>query len=367
MDEAFLNTLSAMKTLELDTPALLLDLDCMESNLKQMAGFLSHTPAKLRPHFKNHRIPALAQRQITAGAIGMTCAKLRQAELLVGHGIKSILIANEIAGEGKIKQFVELSQQADVIVAVDNEKVVADMARLSRNQNTRVSVLVDIDVGLKRCGVTTAEAALRLAQAAVERGLKFHGVMGYEGHLQPIVPGAEKERTVRSSMQLLTDAKNRIESAGISAPIVSCGGTGTYSIMASFPGVTEIQAGSYLLMDSWYHPYAPEFKLALSLLVTVISKTPGERVIVDAGVKALSGERGMPSVKGIHGLRLRALHAEHGVIEIQDTGVSVEVGDKIELWVHYHDGTINLQRRAFGVRDGAVEEVFKIEADVREE
>ena len=135
-----------MNTNELDTPALLLDLDCMESNLKQMAGFLSHAPAKLRPHFKNHRILALAQRQIEAGAIGMTCARLRQAELLVDYGIKDILIANEIAGEAKIKQFVELSRHADVIVAVDNEKVVADMARVSRNHNTPVNVLVDIDV-----------------------------------------------------------------------------------------------------------------------------------------------------------------------------------------------------------------------------
>ena len=130
--------------------------------------------------------------------------------------------------------------------------------------------------------------------------------------------------------------------------------------------MTEIQAGSYLLMDAWYKAYAPEFKLALSLLVTVISKTPGERIIVDAGVKALSGERGMPLVKAIHGLLLRALHAEHGVVEIQDPSVSVEVGDKIELWVHYHDGTINLHRRAFGIRNGTVEEVFKIEADVRD-
>jgi D-serine deaminase-like pyridoxal phosphate-dependent protein len=191
--------------------------------------------------------------------------------------------------------------------------------------------------------------------------------MGYEGHLQPIVPGAEKERIVRSSMQLLIDAKRRIEGEGLPASIASCGGTGTYSMMASFPGVTEIQAGSYLLMDAWYKTYAPEFQLALSLLVTVISKTPGERIIVDAGVKALSGERGLPLVKGISGLRLKALHAEHGVIEIQDPSVSVEVGDKIELWVHYHDGTINLHRRAYGIRKGVLEEVFKIEADFTDE
>jgi D-serine deaminase-like pyridoxal phosphate-dependent protein len=355
-----------MNTNELDTPALLLDMDCMESNLRQMASFLRNTPAKLRPHFKNHRMLVLARKQLEAGAIGMTCARLRQAELLIQSGIKNILIANEIAGEAKLRQFVDLSRQADVIVAVDNEKVVADLARLSRNQNTQANVLVDIDVGLKRCGVATAEAALRLARLVVEKGLKFRGVMGYEGHLQPIVPGAEKEQTVKSSMQLLMNSKQLLEREGLPAEIASCGGTGTYSIMASFPGVTEIQAGSYLLMDSWYKTYAPEFKLALSLLVTVISKTPGERIIVDAGVKALSGERGLPSVKAINGLRLKALHAEHGVIEIQDPSVAVEVGDKIELWVHYHDGTINLHRRAFGIRNGVVEEVFKIEADAGE-
>lgn len=355
-----------MNTHELDTPALLIDLECMESNLNQMARLLSQTQAKLRPHFKNHRILALAHKQMTAGAIGLTCARLRQAELLASNGIKTILIANEIAGESRIKQFAELSQVADVIVAVDNEKVVADMARLGRNRKVQMNVLVDIDVGLKRCGVASAEAALSLAKSVIEKGLRLRGVMGYEGHLQPIIPGPEKEQRVKSSMQLLIDSKNLIESQGIPVEIVSCGGTGTYPIMSRFPGVTEIQAGSYLLMDSWYTKFAPEFKLSLSLLVTVISKTTGERIIVDSGVKALSGERGLPSVKGIDGLRLKALHAEHGVIEIEAPSVSVEVGDKIELWVHYHDGTINLHRQAFGIRNGAVEEVFKIESDVRE-
>jgi D-serine deaminase-like pyridoxal phosphate-dependent protein len=114
-------------------------------------------------------------------------------------------------------------------------------------------------------------------------------------------------------------------------------------------------------MDTWYKDFAPEFALTLSLLVTVISKTPGERIVVDGGIKALSGERGIPSMKGLTGLRLKALHAEHGVIEIMDSAVPVEVGDKIELWVHYHDGTINLHRRAYGIRGGQVEEVFTIE------
>jgi D-serine deaminase-like pyridoxal phosphate-dependent protein len=350
-----------MKTHELDTPALLVDLNNMESNLARMASFLRQTPAKLRPHFKNHRIVSLAKRQLEAGAIGMTCARLSQAEVLIQNGIRSVLIANEIVGEAPIKRFLELSQQADLIAPVDNEAVVADMARLARDKKTQASVLVDLDVGLKRCGVPTMEAALRLARVVTEKGLRLRGVMAYEGHLQPIIPGPEKERAVRSAMQFLTDAKNLMQREGLPAEIASCGGTGTYSFMAPFPGVTEIQAGSYLLMDTWYKDFAPEFKLTLSLLVTVISKTPGQRIVVDAGVKALSGERGLPSVKGPSGLRLKALHAEHGVIEIMDSSVPVEVGDKIELWVHYHDGTINLHKRAYGIRSGQVEEVFTIE------
>jgi D-serine deaminase-like pyridoxal phosphate-dependent protein len=350
-----------MKTHELDTPALLVDLNNMESNLARMAGFLRQTPAKLRPHFKNHRIVSLAKRQLEAGAIGMTCARLSQAEVLIQNGIRSVLIANEIVGEAPIKRFLELSQQADLIAPVDNEAVVADMARLARDKKTQASVLVDLDVGLKRCGVPTMEAALRLARVVTEKGLRLRGVMAYEGHLQPIIPGPEKERAVRSAMQFLTDAKNLMQREGLPAEIASCGGTGTYSFMAPFPGVTEIQAGSYLLMDTWYKDFAPEFKLTLSLLVTVISKTPGQRIVVDAGVKALSGERGLPSVKELSGLRLKALHAEHGVIEIMDSSVPVEVGDKIELWVHYHDGTINLHKRAYGIRSGQVEEVFTIE------
>ena len=256
---------------------------------------------------------------------------------------------------------IDLTRQADVIVAVDNEKVVADMARLCRNGNVSLNVLVDVDTGLKRCGVKPGEAAVRLAKTVVDKGLRLRGVMGYEGHLQVMAPGEEKERAAKSALQSLVDSKKLIEREGLPVEIVSAGGTGTYSIIGSFPGVTEIQAGSYLLMDTWYASVVKEFKVATSVLVTVISKTAGERLIVDAGVKALSGERGIPSVKGISGLKLKALHAEHGVIEIQDPSVRLEVGDKIEIWVHYHDGTIHLHDRAYGVRHGEVEEVFQID------
>jgi D-serine deaminase-like pyridoxal phosphate-dependent protein len=345
----------------LPTPALILDLDAMETNLAKMAGFFRTRSAKLRPHFKNHRVLALADRQIEAGAVGITCARLWQAEALAAHGITNILLANEVAGETSLRQLADLCLEVPVIAAVDNERVVDDMARIARGKKALVNVVVDIDLGLKRCGVPPGEAALTLAKRIIASGLTFRGLMGYEGHLQPLVPGPEKNTAVRQAMTWLIDSKNLIERAGIPVEIVSCGGTGDYEVVGQYPGVTEHQAGAYLLMDRWYAPFAPDFTTALSVLVTVISKTAGERIVVDAGVKAISGERGLCSVKDTSALRVTALHAEHAPIEILSRQFPVEVGDKLELAVQYHDGTVNLHRRMYGIRRGVVEEVLDIE------
>jgi D-serine deaminase-like pyridoxal phosphate-dependent protein len=350
-----------LKTIDVETPALLVDLDAMEQNLKTMANFFGGQSAKLRPHFKNHRVLELAARQMEHGAIGITCARLWQAERLVSFGIRNVLIANEIAGESSLQRYVELSREAPVLIAVDRAAAVTDMARLARNRKVNVNILVDIDLGLKRCGVPPGEPAVSLARIIVEHGLQFRGIMGYEGHLQPLLPGPEKHSVVRQAMKSLIDTGKQIEAAGIPVEIVSCGGSGDYSIAGAYPGVTENQAGSYLLMDTWYAPFAPDFKVALSVLATVISKTPGERIVVDAGVKAISGERGLPSVKGVAGLLLKALHAEHAPIEILEPTVNVEVGDQIEIAVQYHDGTIHLHDRMYGIRDGEVAQVFSIE------
>jgi D-serine deaminase-like pyridoxal phosphate-dependent protein len=349
------------KISKLETPVLLVDLPAMERNLATMSGFFRGSAAKLRPHFKNHRVLALADRQMAAGAIGLTCARLWQAEALVRHGIKEVLVANEIAGEGMIRRFIKLSHEAPVIVAVDHPRIVDDLASLAGRDRGLLNVVVDMDLGLNRCGVPSAGAALELARQVVSKGLKFRGIMGYEGHLQPLAPGPAKVRSVQTAMEALADARKQIEAAGIPVEIVTCGGTGDFAIAAPYPGITEIQAGSYLLMDTWYAPYAPEFEVTLTVLATVVSKTPGKRLVVDAGVKAISGERGLPSVKGFERLRVKALHAEHAPIEMLEGDVPVAVGDTIEMLVHYHDGTINLHDRMFGVRNGIVEEVFTIE------
>ena len=346
---------------QLETPALLVDLNAMEHNLKFMARFFENRKARLRPHFKNHRVLELAALQMQLGAIGITCANLWQAEKLVHCGIGNVLIANEIAGQAALHRYIALTREAPVLLAVDNASVVRELAALAGTHAANVHVLVDIDLGLQRCGVAPGEPAVALARQITDSGLRLCGIMGYEGHLQPLEPGPEKQQLVGEAMEKLADSKKRIEAAGMPVEIVSCSGTGDYTLTTQYSTVTEVQAGSYLLMDTWYAPFAPQFHLSLSVLATVISKTPGQRIVADAGVKALSGQRGLPTVKDLAGLHLRALHAEHAPIDIVDPAVKIDVGDKIEIAVHYHDGTIQLHHRMYGIRNGFVEKVYEIE------
>jgi D-serine deaminase-like pyridoxal phosphate-dependent protein len=346
----------------ISTPALLIDLSVMESNLKKMAGFFQEGPARLRPHYKNHKCVALAKRQVACGAIGMSCATLGEAEALVRSGVQNILLVNEIAGAVKVDRFAHLSREADLIVAVDNERTVAALAAASARMNEHLSVVVDVDTGLGRCGVTPGEPALALAQSIVAQGLRFRGVTGYEGHCGRMPPGPDKIDATQRAMDRLVGTANLIRSHGLPVEIVSAGGTGTYSISGRFPGVTEIQAGSYLLMDTDYQTVCTDFDLALSVLGTVISRTGNERLIVDVGLKAISGERGLPVLKNLNGACLRRLNAEHAIVDILDPNLPVQVGEQVEIWAHYSDATVNLHRQMFGVRDGRLEETFVLES-----
>lgn len=348
------------KVKDLPTPSLLMDLDAMESNLRRMAAFFNGSGPKLRPHFKAHQVLSLAKRQMKHGAIGITCARLDQAEKLVSEGINSVLIANEIAGESKIHDFIDLSRRAPVLVAVDNANVASDIARLAGERRAQINVLIDVNVRLARCGVMPGPPALALTQLILEKGLNFRGLMGYEGQVA-LPPGPEKEHVVCKALRQLAETKFLIEQAGIPVEIVSCGGSSDFSIAAKCPHVTEIQAGSYLLMDSSYKPFAPEFTPALSILSTVISKTPGERLVVDAGLTAMSGEHGLPSIKGAPGLRTKAVHIEHSILDIVDSTVPIDVGSRVEMCVRFLDQTLVLHDRVFAFRNGEVEEMLRIE------
>jgi D-serine deaminase-like pyridoxal phosphate-dependent protein len=345
---------------ELDTPALILDLDSVNHNLRTMAEFFATRAAKLRPHFKSHQVLPFAIRQVDAGATGITCARLDHAEVLVEQGILSVLIANEIVGEKMLRQFVELSRRAPVVVAVDDSRIVADLARIGGKRVSELNVVVDLNVGLGRCGVEPGEAALSLVKEVVGKGLRFRGLMGYAGGIR-LQPGPQKQRAVQSFVDPLLATKALIQNAGIAVETLTCGGTGDYSISGSWPGITEIQAGSYLLMDTSYAPFVAEFRPALSVLTTVISKPASERLVVDAGLRAISSERGLPTLRALPRASVRALHAEHALIELSANTAGIRVGDKLELWVHYLDATLHLHRCLYGVKNGVVAEIFTIE------
>lgn len=350
-----------MKLNQIKTPALIVDLDAMEANLRDMASFFAKRPCKLRPHFKNHKAPMLAWRQLRAGAIGMTCATVREAEILVDHGIESILIANEIAGYEKPERLADLSRQASVMIAVDSYASIRDLATAQRNRKVQIEVLVDIDIGLNRCGVAPGQSVLDLARYALEHGLALRGIMGYDGHLQAIPPSAERDEIVRQGSKAIVDSAELLEKAGIGSPIRSTGGTGTYAVSGDYPGITEIQAGSYLLMDAIYVGRGAPFRPALSVLATVVSTRSEDHAVLDCGVKAISGERGLPTLKDMGGARLIALHAEHAIVALESSSRPLTPGKKVEVQVHYSDATVNLHSKLFGVRHGELEEVFPIE------
>jgi D-serine deaminase-like pyridoxal phosphate-dependent protein len=347
---------------ELTTPALLVDLDAMESNLHAMAGYFANKPAKLRPHFKNHKSPMLAWKQIRAGAIGMTCATLREAEILVQHGVDNILIANEIAGETKSIALAELSRLAIVIAAVDSVAAVRDLARAQRNRGSQIKTVIDVNIGLNRCGVPPGEEVLELAWSALDQGLEVCGIMGYDGHHQVLPPSEERDEQVRMGAECLVHSAELLRANRIPVDILSTGGTGTYNVAGVYPGVTEIQAGSYLLMDTLYQERGSKFRRSLSVLTTVLHSSAYGHAVVDCGLKAISSERGLPDVKDADEIELKALHAEHGLLH-WNSGASntLAVGQKLQLNVRYSDATLNLHSRLFGVRNGTIEEVFHIE------
>ena len=350
---------------QLDTPALLIDLDMMEANIQKMADFFKTVNADLRPHAKTHKTPIITHKQLAAGAIGVTCAKLGEAETMVHAGIRDVLIANQIVGEQKIARLVNLAKHSEIMVAVDDEQNVDDLSAAVNAKGATLRVLVEVNTGMNRCGVEPGEATLTLAQYILKKpGLKFEGLMGYEGHTVAKPNFAEREASARKAVDLLVDTKHFLEENGVPVGIMSGGGTGTYKITASYPEMTEIQAGSYVFMDSMYRNVegvGEDFGCSLTVLTTVVSRPTPTRVIVDAGLKVLAKEFGIPQPIGIAGLEMISLSEEHGRM-IAAESVKLKPGDKIEILPSHCCTTVNLHQRYYGVRKGVVEAVWEIAA-----
>ncbi len=347
---------------DLDTPALLIDLPAMERNIARMAAFFADKKAKLRPHAKTHKCPTISHMQLEAGnAVGITCAKLGEAEVLAAAGIKDILIANQIVGQQKIARLVGLAHYTDVMVAVDDPINVEQLSAAAVDAGVQLRVLVEVNIGMNRCGVEPGEPTLELARKVAEaRGLRFMGLQGYEGHLVMHPNLEERRQRTLAAMKSLVETRRLIEGAGLEVAIVSGGGTGTYDITGTVEGVDEVQAGSYVFNDVRYRSVGAHFDCALTVLATVISRPTPTLAITDAGHKVLTSEFGLPELVGIEGASLIGLSEEHGKVEFKVPNRDLRPGDKVEFIPSHGCTTINLFDFYHAIRDDRLEAVWEV-------
>jgi D-serine deaminase-like pyridoxal phosphate-dependent protein len=353
-----------MKVHEIPTPALVVDVPAMERNIRRMAEYFAGRACKLRPHFKAHKTPEIARRQLAAGSCtGLTCATVGEAEVVVRERLTDeVLIANQVVGPGKAERVAKLAGQASMIVAVDSQYGLNDLALAARMAGVEVGVLVDVNVGLPRCGIAAGEPAVELAQhVEATEGVVLRGLMGYEGHVVGIPDRAEREAKTANAVERLLATARMVRAAGLRCDIVSGGGTGTYDITGSMEGITEIQAGSYVLMDTAYAQLDIPFEQAFSVLGTVLSRPRPEQCASDNGHKACTFDHGNPSVKGIDGAKVLFLSDEHATIALP-ADCTLAVGDRIELWPSHIDPTINLHDVMYAVDGGEVVGVWPIAA-----
>jgi D-serine deaminase-like pyridoxal phosphate-dependent protein len=348
---------------DIPTPALLVDLDAMEDNIEQMARYFASRKAKLRPHAKTHKSPFLAWKQLEAGAIGITCAKLSEAEILIQGGIQDILLANQVTHPRKIRRLAGLARHSRIIVACDSLANARDLAEAAKAAGASLNVLIEVDVGLGRSGLRTTDDVIQLARYIQgSPSLKFKGIMGYEGHCVFIKDFAARKVEGEKSNARLVAVRDALIQAGIPVDIVSAGGTGTYNIAGDFPGITEVQAGSYLFMDSRYLELDLGFKSALTVLATVVSRPEPHIAVLDAGKKAITEEFGLPQVVNLPGAELIRLSEEHGVLKLAPEAQDLKVNDQVQLIPSHGCTTINLHDRYYGIRKGDPEITWPVAA-----
>ncbi|MFO0944729.1 MAG: DSD1 family PLP-dependent enzyme [Planctomycetota bacterium] len=348
---------------DLDTPALLLNGGASDRNLRAAATFVGDKHARLRPHFKNHKCVTLARRQLATGnAVGITAAKLGEAEILVAGGIEDVLIANQVVGAIKVERLLRLAKKATVRVAVDSLDNARPIGEAAAKESLKIGVLLEVDVGMGRCGVPPGEPAVALAARIAELpGIRFDGIQSYEGHAIGIENRHDRQQVVKQSLGQAIDTRRQMEKQGIPFAILSGAGTSTYRFAASLEGVDELQIGSYATMD-WYYAglVDGEFEIALSILTTVISASP-DRFVLDIGVKGAGDEMGPPKIANHPEFQIQSFRSEEHCTVLAP-GHSLRVGDKLHLIPSHCCTTCNLHRQIH-VHDGeSILDVWPIEA-----
>jgi D-serine deaminase-like pyridoxal phosphate-dependent protein len=358
-----LTTLVGMPVSALDTPALLVDIETMDRNIAHIAATMRQHGVRWRPHAKGHKCPTITHRQIAAGAIGVTVAKVSEAEVMAASGVMDILIANQVVGPIKTRRLAALiaATGADVIVCVDSPANVRELDDAAAAFDVRPRVLVEVDSGMKRCGVAPGEPTVALAKAVdASPHLRFSGLMAWEGHTVSMDEHEMRRDEIVKAIGRLTGAAEAVRAAGLPVDIVSCGGSGTYLHAAPQPGITEVQAGGATMGDGFYRALESPVEPALTLLTTVTSRPAEDRIVVDAGRRAIDPSQKAPVARGIEGVQAIRFSAEHGVMALDGPTEWPRVGDRIELEVNYTDQAVHLHESLFGIRNGVIAAVWPV-------
>jgi 3-hydroxy-D-aspartate aldolase len=353
---------------EIDTPALIVDLDALEGNIARMAQTVKGGAVRLRPHAKSHKCAQIARAQIAAGAVGVCSQKVSEAEALIAGGIADVLVTNEIVGARKVARLARLAREARIGVLADDAGNVSQLDAAARAERVRLDVLVEIDVGAHRCGIEPGEPALALARTvAACRNLRFAGLHAYHGAAQHLRSASERRTAIAAAAEKALRTKQLIENAGIACETITGAGTGTFLLEGSSRVFNEIQPGSYVFMDADYNRNAwedgwPRFEQSLFVLATVMSAPSTDRAVVDAGLKASSVDSGMPLVYQRPGVEYAKASDEHGVLRIAAGANAPELGEKILLVPGHCDPTVNLYDWLVCVRKGTVEAIWPVVA-----
>jgi D-serine deaminase-like pyridoxal phosphate-dependent protein len=346
-------------TQELDTPAMVIDEAILHQNISEMQALANSNGVNLRPHIKTHKMPEIARQQIASGAVGITCAKLGEAEVMVDGGVTDVLIAYPIVGAIKIKRLLALMERAHMVTAFDSREAAQAMSDAMVAAGRRLDVYTEVNTGQNHAGVWYGDEAVALAlDMAKMPGLHLIGVMNHEGQANSAPPETIKEVAIAAGKNLVATA-DAIRSHGIELPVVSTGSTPAAAYTPTVPGVTEMRPGTYVFRDASgfrYGVYGVD-RCAARILATVVSHPTKDRCIVDAGSKTLAldknpGHPGHGYIVGHPDSIIGALREEHGIVTIAENDPGFAIGDRFEIIPNHICPSINLMNEVFVVRDG---------------
>jgi D-serine deaminase-like pyridoxal phosphate-dependent protein len=359
-----------MREDEIDTPALIIDLEAFEANLDRMAELLAPTRARLRAHAKTHKSPVIARLQMARGAVGQCVQKVGEAEALAWGGVPDILVSNEVVGRGKLARLAALARISKVAVCADHAEQVSALESVAADAAIRLPVLVEIDVGAGRCGVAPGPDAVGLARRiANSRHLMFGGLQAYHGSAQHKRSIEERRKLIEGAVDASRRTVEQLRQQGLECPIVGGAGTGTFALEAASGVYNEIQAGSYVFMDADYGRNMDEsgqpfgtFRHSLFVLASVMSVPTGNIAVVDAGLKALAVDSGLPTLWQRPDIRYVGASDEHGKMEVGSETAMPKLGEKLRLVPGHCDPTVDRYDWYVGVRNGRVECLWPVAA-----